>query len=387
MAPGHFLYVHVPFCEQRCTYCDFYTVTSPGDAARRADEWLRLVVREMALWRAAGDLDPTLPVETVFLGGGTPSRASAEGVAHLLDAIRAEYQLSPVAEITLETQPGTVDRDKARALVAAGVNRLSVGVQTFQPALLAQTGRLHSVDDSRQLLEDLRSLRADRGITYSIDLISCWPGQTPALWREDLREAAAWGADHISVYELTYHGGTAMRRKLDIGAITPPGEEDRVQIFEETAAFLSAHGYEHYEISNFARPGRRSRHNENYWRLGNYVGLGAGAHSFVFPRRYLNENAAEAYRQSIAEGRLFRREIPRPDPHLAAVENFQMGLRLADGVDLDWFASRYGVDLRETRAAQFRALVEEAMLVLDGPVARLTHAGRLRFDSLIEYLL
>lgn len=384
---GHFIYIHVPFCEQRCTYCDFYTVTSPGDAARRADAWLELVAREMILWIAAGDLDPAEPVETVFLGGGTPSRASAAGIGRLLDAVRAEFALSASAEITLETQPGTADAEKIAALLAAGVNRFSVGVQTFQPALLAQTGRLHSADDSRRLLETLQRQTAASNATYSIDLISCWPGQTPDQWREDLREAAAWGADHISVYELTYHAGTAMRRRLDAGEIEPPNEDWRIEIFDETANFLTAQGFEHYEISNFARPGRRSRHNENYWRLGNYVGWGAGAHSFLFPRRFVNENSAEAYQRSLAAGRLFRREIPQPDPHLTAVENLQMALRLVDGVDMDWFADRYGCDVRETRAAQFRALLEEGLLTQNGPVVRLSRAGRLRFDSLIEYLL
>ncbi|MBX7246687.1 MAG: radical SAM family heme chaperone HemW [Candidatus Sumerlaeaceae bacterium] len=379
---GQFIYIHVPFCEQKCAYCDFFTVRDDANGARRASEWMKLIAREMELWTDAGDLSRETPIQTIFFGGGTPSLANAAAVEKLLDFARSHYNLALGAEITMEMQPNTADGDKVRALAKAGVNRFSIGAQTFREESLRRAGRRHTVEQTKTLFRE-----ASRAGTASLDLIACWPDQTMEAWRADLDEALALGPDHISVYELTFHAGTEFHRQLKSGRIESLDEELRLAMFEETDRVLCAAGFEHYEISNYARPGARSRHNENYWTLGNFVGLGAGAHSFIFPHRYTNAASIASYEKFIGRGELFRRPCDAADPEIFAVENLQMALRLAEGVDLDWFAERFGMDIRQRRPRQMENLQREGLLKLQGARASLTSAGVARFDSVIEFLL
>lgn len=385
----HFIYVHVPFCEQKCTYCDFYTITSPPDAVARTDRWLAIARRELELLSDAGDAPHDDHIQTIFLGGGTPSLATPGAVADFIRTLELSFGLAANCEVTLETQPATCPPDKVRALASAGINRYSIGIQTFNPRLLALTARRHTVADALAVADCVRSLTH---AALSIDLICAWPSQTLAEWESDLHQALQLQPDHISVYELTFHAGTELARRMREGTIKPAPEELRADMFNLTSALLTDKGFEHYEISNYAlrRPDgstARSRHNENYWQLGNYLGLGAGAHSFQFPRRWLNPHNASAYELSIRAGRLFRQSVDSPDPHLAAAESLQFALRLLEGVDMDQFARRFGVDIRQVHASHWRALVDEGLLIEDGPLVRLSHAGRLRLDSIIEYLL
>lgn len=379
---GHFVYIHVPFCAQHCSYCDFFRVTDRDGGEARTDAWLGLIRKEMRLWTAAGDLDPSVPIRTLYLGGGTPSLASAGALGRFVREVRAEVSVASDAEITLETQPDTVDAAKLAALATAGVTRFSVGVQTFDPTIFAQTRRLHSIEQSRRVLREARSCA-----TLSIDLICAWPGQTLAQWQNDLEEALSFDPAHISVYELTFHSGTEMSRRIRAGEIREADEDTRIAMFELTAEVLCGAGFEQYEISNFARPGARSRHNENYWRMGNYVGLGAGAHSYVHPHRYENAPEIAGYERAVSAGSLFRQLSDPSDPEIFALENLQMGLRLTEGVDLEWFAGQFGLDLQTRRAEQLAELVDRGLLSITGNCLRLTHAGRLRLDSIMEFLI
>lgn len=381
--PARFVYVHVPFCEQHCTFCDFFTITDAANGAARAAKWFDLIRREMRLWKEVGDLDAAVPLEAIYFGGGTPSLTRASTMADFLQYVKEEFALAPVAEISIEMQPGTADNAKLEAYTVAGVNRFSVGVQTFDPSILEVSGRRHTVEDTRAMLGAMNQLR----LNFSIDLINAWPGQALDAWRRELDEALSWSAPHYSVYELTFKPGTEMHRQVRRGELTETDEETRLAMFDETDRVLSAAGYEHYEVSNYARPGARSRHNENYWKLGNFAGLGAGAHSFIFPHRYVNANSAHDYEQAVSAGRLFRRESDTPDHMMFMLENLQMGLRLLEGVDLDRFAERFETDLRTTRGDKLAQIVEAGFAEMNGSMLKLTSTGRVRIDALSAHLL
>lgn len=374
----------MPFCEQKCTYCDFFTVTDPGGTHPLNERWLELTLRELELWAAAGDVPAEAGIRTLFLGGGTPSLLAPEAVARFVRQLQQQFALHPDAEITLETQPGTVGGDRLQRFAEAGITRFSVGVQTFNPEILKLTGRNHGVEETRTTLR----AAAATGRVLSLDLIAALPGQTLPSWKAELEEALSFNPDHISVYELTFHPGTRWHRDLTSGRMEEAGEEARIAMFELTDVVLSEAGYEHYEISNYARPGKRSRHNENYWRLGDYIGLGAGAHALVWPHRWANPANARAWAAAIESGRLFRTLSDPSDPDIFVLENLAMALRLVEGVDLDWFAARTGCDLRQEPWRKRLHELEHAGLVhLEHSRLLLTREGRLRADSVTDYLV
>lgn len=387
---GLSVYIHVPFCMQKCTYCDFYTITSePAPAADRASQWLAVIAQEFQLLAEAGALPGGgQPIDTIFFGGGTPSLASPAALQALITSLARWPGLAPGAEITLEIQPGTCDAGRAHELVAAGINRFSVGAQTFNPRVFAMTARRHEIAQTRAVIEGILALGAE----LSIDLIFGWPGQTVEEWEDDVRQVLQYAPAGLSAYELTYHKGTEMARRQARGEVAPLDEDLRAEMFETASRHMTGAGYEHYEISNYAarRPDgttARSRHNVNYWLLGDFAGLGAGAHSFIFPERYLNPHDARRYEETITSGELFRQQVPQPDPHLFAVENLQSALRLSDGVNLDWFAARFGADIRDARPIQWATLIDAGLITVDGPQARATPAGWMQLDSVIASLL
>lgn len=376
------IYIHVPFCEARCPYCDFFTLGKAAAAAPLAERWLDVVLRELDLWIASGDLSAAQPVTTVYFGGGTPSLVSGAAMERFLNGVRERLPLAVSAEITVEMQPGTADEAKVARFAAAGVTRFSIGAQTFDADLLRRLERRHDVGQTEQLIR-----WAQRYGECSIDLISALPGQTLEAWKRDLAAALAFEPDHISVYELTYYPGTKLTVWRESGHVAQLDENLRIAIFEYTIGELEAHGYEHYEISNFARPGHRSRHNENYWRLGDYVGLGAGAHSFIFPHRYANPPDVVAYQRQVQAGTLPRQLNDASDEELFVLENAFMGLRLVEGLDLESFRARFGVDLLQRYAAKLDELARAGLIEVDSRRLRLTERGLVRADAVIGYLL
>lgn len=380
---GRAVYVHVPFCEQKCAYCDFFTITDPERRHPLFHDWLNLCLREMELWVEKAGLEADVPIATVFFGGGTPSLLDAELFRNFLEKLRSQYGFTTDCEITLETQPGTVTTETLLQYADAGINRFSIGVQTFNPALLEHTGRRHCVNDARQTILGAQAT----GKVVSIDLIAALPNQTSETWNTELDEALEFSPDHISVYELTFHAGTEYHRRLRKGELQEAGEDARIAMFEMTRDRLINAGYEHYEISNYARPGKRSRHNQNYWELGDFLGLGAGAHSFIFPHRYANPNAAQDYARALREGRLFRRPSETADPDVRLVENLQMALRLLEGVDLAAFSARFGEDVMQSRRQKLDDLQQAGLVTLNGTRLQLTPEGQLRSDSVVEHLL
>lgn len=378
------LYVHVPFCEQQCAYCDFFTLTDPRREHPLFDCWLDLCAAELALWLTHHPALRGRAITSIFFGGGTPSLLPASYFAAFLAAVRKIIPVAADAEISLETQPGTIASDDFPAYAAAGINRFSVGVQTFNPTFLLPTGRRHSVADSEATLQAAQAT----GATLAMDLICSLPGQSLEQWQADLERALQFSPRHMSVYEMTYHAGTDYYRQWKKGRIRPADDDVRAQMFRHTRARMQAAGYEHYEISNYARPGWRSRHNQVYWQLGDFVGLGAGAHSYVAGHRYANPRSARDYAKAIGEHRLFARSHDSPDPDITLIENLQMALRLIEGVNLDRLAQVVGQDIRKTRAAKLRELINRGWLeITSDNRLRLTAEGQLLGDSAVEELL
>ncbi len=346
--PGPFealgLYVHIPYCETHCPYCDFNVRVDANFPERRYTDALVAELEHHAdgpPWRGA-------TIATIYFGGGTPSLFSVGSIGRVLDAAAKRFLIAERCETSLEANPGTLSLEGLRELRSAGINRLSLGIQSFQPRALKVLGRLQTAEDT------LRAVPTARGAGFddvSLDLMFAIPGQTLEDWRNDLDRATSFAPDHLSAYNLTYEEGTpffAMRRD---GRLRALGDELEAEMFEEARHRLGAAGYRPYEVSNFARRGRESRHNLNYWHAGAYLGIGAGAHSHApLPsgaRRLANEREPDAYvGRVLREGSAIATE-ERLAARQSAGEFAFLGLRLADGFAEDDFVRRFGSGIDE----------------------------------------
>ncbi|MFN8640539.1 MAG: radical SAM family heme chaperone HemW [Candidatus Binatia bacterium] len=335
------LYVHIPYCDAKCPYCDFNSY-----AAKRWPE--RAYADALIAELDAAAADPAWAdgaIGTVFFGGGTPSLFAPETIADLLAAARRRWPLAADAEITLEANPGTVDEVKLRGLRGAGVNRISFGVQSFHDHHLRTLGRIHGAAEAVAAIATARAAGFDN---LNLDLIFAVPGQTLAEWEADLQAAVDLAPEHVSAYGLTYEEGTAFHAQRRSGALTPLPEEAEVAMFGRTRAVLAAHGYEAYEISNFARPGRECAHNLNYWRAGAYLGVGAGAHSFAARpapgRRWGNEKSPVRYIERATASGTARAGEEQLSVAQARGELVFLALRCTDGFAAADFTTRFGVD-------------------------------------------
>lgn len=336
------LYIHIPFCVKKCFYCDFASVSdSPGTH----EEYISSVLREMEF--CSHEMPESLVAQTLYMGGGTPSLLHPKLVGKLIEAALKNYNLAATAEITLEANPGTVTAESFAGYRSAGVNRLSIGIQSLDDSMLSLLGRAHSAQQARNALSMARSAGFDN---IGIDLIHSLPGQTLEHWQRTLHDAVALGADHISAYGLTVEEGTPFSGMLDRNEISLPGNDDSAAMYEAAMTMLEASGYEHYEIANFARPGFRSRHNQVYWQRGNYLGFGAAAHSFLrepgFGQRWSNPSGIADYCSLFS--------LPQPLPKLshellaqtdAMSEAIFLGLRLLEGIAPERFREAFGMSI------------------------------------------
>jgi putative oxygen-independent coproporphyrinogen III oxidase len=341
------LYIHVPFCRRKCPYCDFFSET---DLAL-ISEWLRALGREMALYR---DFAPVF--DSLYLGGGTPSLLEPAELEVLLTALWQNFTLSPQGEITLEANPDDLTLEKLRAYQGLGINRLSLGVQSFSDGELAFLGRRH---DAAQNLRALMWARETGFAHLSLDLIYGLPGQTFKEWEENLATALRFGPEHLSCYQLTVSPGTPLARWQAEGRLTPFAEETERNFFLFTSQFLEDHGYLHYEVSNFARNLEyRSRHNLKYWNHTPYLGLGPGAHSFRGNRRWWNKADVKEYCRVLRTGGVPLAGEETLTPEQLHLEALFLGLRTKEGVPLEAVprGSRRDELLRETIMAGWLTL-------------------------------
>lgn len=368
------LYVHVPWCRHVCPYCDF-NVRARRTIPERDD--LAALTAELDAWARRPPFAGA-PVASVFLGGGTPSLYSPATVETLLAHVAARFALAAGAEVTLEANPGTVSRDTLGAFRTAGVNRLSLGVQSFDAALLRTLGRDHGPDDARAAVADAR---AAGFANVSLDLIFAVPGETPAAWARDLDESLALGPEHVSTYALTFEPGTPFTRWREEGRLVPVSDDDEAEMADLACAKLEAAGYERYEISSHARPGFASRHNQRYWDGTSYLGIGPGAHSFAAAphpgRRWDNERDPAHYRTLVHAHGTAVASSEDLTPARAESDFVMTGLRRLAGVEMAAFADRFGRDL-DTALPQVAALEADTLLERVGGRLRLTSQG-LRF--------
>lgn len=346
------IYLHIPFCERKCRYCDFYSVSAPG---WRRKAYGAALVREITLRRR-----PDLTVDSVYFGGGTPSLLPPSFYAQVMAALEEAFDLQDDIEITLEANPGTIDQVKLAALRQAGINRLNLGIQSFDDQNLQFLGRIHSANQAWVAIEWARRAGFDN---LGLDLIYGLPGQTVESWQADLKQALSHAPEHLSCYGLTYENGTPLLQDRLKGGHQPANETEIAALFDATADVLCAAGFDHYEISNFAADPRwQSRHNTKYWTRAPYVGLGAAAHSFQTPRRSWNTADLDVYIQRLAQGISPEGGHEVLNAHQQMIEAVFLGLRRSAGIDLAAFAQCFVTPL-ETRAAKILpALVADGYL-------------------------
>jgi len=373
------VYVHIPFCTKHCAYCDFNVVVERAGSvvipetveAIRAD-----IVRSAAELSTGG----RQPVETIFFGGGTPTFLSGRQLGGILQTIRDSFDVSPNAEISSEANPGSSDVEKFAEMRAAGFNRLSIGVQAFDNMLLLKMDRLHSSEDADRAMRAARSAGFDN---LSIDLMFGLPGQTLDHWTATLHHALACNTEHLSLYALSLEPGTRFERLHRGGKLELPDEDSELAMYEEAISRLTAGGFEHYEVSNFARPGFRSRHNQVYWRNDEYLGVGPGAVSYLDGRRFKRERNPRRYAAKVASGAEIAVESEQLKPAATLGETMMLGLRLLDGIRLSDLRVRFQVDPAHAYASQIADLTRRGLLKRDGDTLRLTHNGLLLANTVL----
>lgn len=377
------IYIHFPFCIKKCLYCDF---NSAASSTLTPEAYVALLLSEMKL--RSETLPESASTATLYFGGGTPSLMSPQLVGTLIDAARSRFGLQPDAEVTLEANPGTLTPEKLAGYRAAGVNRLSLGIQSFEDRLLARLGRVHTAREAIAAFEAARKAGFDN---ISIDLMHSLPEQSLSQWRDALSRGIELCAEHVSAYALSVESGTPFARLHAAGELPLPGEEDAALMFEATSELLGRAGYQHYEISNFAKPGRASRHNSAYWSRESYLGFGAGAHSFLnldgLGRRWKNAAELTGYGEAIKKG-----AIPEEDTEIltleeAVSEHFFLGLRMLDGLDLAALESRYDSNALAPHLAEVARLEASGVLIREGNLVRLGQSAVILANSVFSRFL
>ena len=366
------IYVHIPFCKGKCIYCDFYSV----GRLSLAEQYVERVLAEAQSRRAelAGE-----PIRTLYVGGGTPSVLTVSQMSRLLGGLGEVFELSQIEELTVEANPDDITAEFVSGLVALGVNRLSMGVQSFVDAELRLLRRRHDANDAVKAVGICR----ENGIqNVSIDLIYGIPGQTMESWRESIAKALSMGVEHISAYSLTYESGTALDVMVKDGRLKPLPDETCIAMMNELVNQLKAAGYEHYEISNFAKPGYRSRHNSSYWDRTPYLGLGAAAHSLL-PGGVRRWNEADIRKYLQSQG-----DVPHGIETLETRdcynEDVMLGMRTREGVSVQAIQENYGERYRLNFERQAEQFLQSGLMAVDAGRYHLTERGVAVSDMVIR---
>jgi putative oxygen-independent coproporphyrinogen III oxidase len=361
------LYVHIPFCSSRCSYCDFATGLYQSELAER---YVAALIEEIKLSRHSG-----ANVDTIYFGGGTPSLLAPAQLDRILATLSRQFEIDPASEVTLEINPGSVTREKLEAFRSLGINRASFGAQTFDDAELAKLGRSHTAGGALKTFADLR--RA--GFTnISFDLIAGLPGQTLAGWQRNIKQALDLHPEHLSFYLLEVHSGTPLAEHIRRGLQPVPDDDLAGEMYQWMLDSAADAGYEHYEISNLCRPGFYSRHNVKYWTGAPYYGFGCSAHSYDGQtRRWSNHRDVLQYVETIENGGSAIADEQKLTESDVRAEALFLGMRLMRGVDARRYRESFGVDLRETHATDLDRFKKAGLLEFDGDLIRLTRTGAL----------
>jgi oxygen-independent coproporphyrinogen-3 oxidase len=371
-------YIHVPFCRHRCGYCNFTLVAGRDDLI---GSFLDALARELAGLSNPENGGPH-EVDTLFFGGGTPTHLPQVELARLLEVVSRVFPLAPGGELSVEANPIDLCGDRARVLAAAGVTRISLGAQSFDSRTLKTLERDHSPEQITQSFEIARSVAR----SVSLDLIFGVPGQSLADWRRDLSLALELAPDHVSTYGLTFEKGTSFWSRLGRGELERADEDVERAMYEAAIDMLSAAGYEHYEVSNFARPGHRCRHNETYWTGRPFFAAGPGAARFVGGRREINHKSTTTYIARVLAGRSPVGESEQLAAEDAARERLVFALRRLEGIDLGQFAAETGFSAQQLGGSALARFVEQGLLEMTAPGEgrrlKLTRRGLLVSDAL-----
>ena len=360
------IYIHVPFCRRKCKYCSFISYQS-----RECDipVYLDAIKNELSL-RSEDTV-----INTVYFGGGTPSLLTSEQISSLMSAIKNNFNMENGSEITMETNPGTIDLTYLSKIKAAGINRLSIGVQSFNDKELSMLGRIHILEDALNAIKDARKATFDN---LNIDLIYGLPGQTVDNWKDSVLKAVEINPEHMSLYALTLEPEEPLFKEIESGVLPEISADTAAGQYELAEQLLEKHGYIHYEISNWAKPGFECHHNLVYWQGGEYLGIGVAAHSYVDNRRSANTTDLDRYVESVSHNRLPPQEVDETiTPEMEIAESIILGLRLCNGIDIKDFKKRFNIDIMKRYGRQIEELLDAGLNKKDNSAIKLTQRGRL----------
>jgi oxygen-independent coproporphyrinogen III oxidase len=369
------LYLHIPYCESKCGYCDF---NSHPIKREQPEDYSAAISKEIE-W-AAKRGHSKQEVSTIFFGGGTPTSLPPEDLANILNGCFRFFNIATNAEITVEANPGTIIPGYFEKVKSAGFNRVSIGAQSFIPHELELLERIHDPEAIGRTVEQAKNEGFDN---VSVDLMFALPNQTLEDWDYSLKQAIQLSPNHISAYNLTFEPKTAFYSYMESGKLIPPDDERQLTLFKHTLKTMAEAGYGQYEISNFAKLGKECRHNINYWNNGNYIGLGAGASGYWDGKRRKNINSPVKYiEQVLKTGQAVHFE-ESPDQDTSICETMMLGLRLSDGINLGDFENRYGVSLSDQFPKQLKYLKSEDLVEINDSHIRLSKKGFFLADSVI----
>ena len=361
------LYLHFPFCISKCPYCDFNSY--PLKEENQITSYISAIYKEITAYSQKLEKSN---IRTIYLGGGTPTILSGTQICNVLEFCKDKFAIDKNAEITIEANPGTLDGEKLKLLIESGINRLSLGAQSFNNIFLKKLGRIHNTQD----IIDSYFLARDKGFSnINIDIMFALPDQTTKDLQNTLKKAVSLKPDHLSLYNLTIKPGTEYYKKYKRGKLNLPTEDEDFDMYNRAINYLEENGFEHYEIANFARPHKRSMHNLIYWQNRPYLGIGAGAYSFIRGYRYMNyENPARYIKESMS-GKLPIDNGERLSLRKRMTETIILGLRTKDGVSYKKFKERFKVDINNTFHKQIKKLVNLGLLQKDDCKIKLTKKG------------
>ncbi len=375
------LYLHVPFCEHHCAYCDFNTYTATLE---------NIIVSQTVdaicddLINSAPAITPCYAVKSIFFGGGTPTFLTSTQLTKLMNTIQKYYDVHEDAEISAESNPSRVDSTRFKELILAGFNRLSIGVQSLDNSILKSLDRTHTAQEAIDAFNSAR----DAGFNnINLDLMYRLPNQTAELWSESIHKALELQPEHLSIYSLTLEPGTRFERMHKGGNLPLPDEDEEIKMMEYAITTLKMHGYDHYEVSNFAKSGYRCRHNQIYWNNEEYLGVGPGAVSYLNGRRWKRERLPSRYANKVFHNQDLTVEEETLSKLRTMGETIILGLRLLDGISLRRLNERFEIDPMEFYSTVIKSGIEQNLLSLNGHILKLTHSGLLIADTISEQFL
>ena len=374
------IYIHIPFCKSKCHYCNFVSVVAGQE---KIDQYIEMLKREIVL--RANEFSPSHEIVSVYIGGGTPSSLSENKIQDVLHTIYTSFNVTNNAEITIEINPATVDKNKVDEYLRCGINRFSIGLQSASPHLLRLMGRTHSFEDFKNTVNILRSAGAEN---ISADVMIGLPNQTLADIESTVDKLTGLGIEHISAYLLSIEEGTNFHRLVNAGELILPTENTTINLYNKVFNMLEKAGYERYEFSNFAKLGYESKHNKIYWGRKEYLGLGVASHSYVDGIRFSNTSSIPIYIENLANDTIALESKDVLTKEEKQEEAIMLSLRLKEGIDLDEFEKEFGESLVDTHKDTIKFLIEERLLQLDEMNhLKATSKGFLVLNKIIELLI